>query len=74
MLMWENFGVSYWSRAMRVLGYLVFILIALVTCLLGVSYLNMKSDEALAELPNVLCPANVDEYAANLDYLEDTLP
>ena len=70
MLIWENFGVNNFSRFVRVILYIIFIIIILILLLVGVSGLAVWQNDIGAQIPNLVCPNEVDPYAANLDYME----
>lgn len=50
LLIWENFGVSYFSRFFRIILYLIFVLFMLLVCFYTIAFLEAAQNEAQNEL------------------------
>jgi hypothetical protein len=53
LLIWENFGVTVWSRMIRMLLYIVFVLMMLVVCFYIILFLEQASNNASSEIPDI---------------------
>lgn len=56
LLIWQNFGVTRAQSCLRVLLYIVYVVIMLGGCFLGVVFLENTLNEADKEIPSIACP------------------
>jgi hypothetical protein len=68
LLIWENFGVSWFSRLFRSAFYIIFIIAMLIICFITIFELSQLVEDASIKIPDIQCQKVVDGSAANLDY------
>mmetsp|Transcript_511 Transcript_511/g.521 ORF Transcript_511/g.521 Transcript_511/m.521 type:complete len:488 (-) Transcript_511:930-2393(-) len=68
LLIWENFGVSRFSRFLRIILYVFFVFAMLIVCFYFILQLERRSNVAQEEVPDILCPEQVDSFVAEVDY------
>ena len=68
LLIWENFGVSKFSKFFRLIFYIIFILAMLIICFKTITFLGNLVGEATKQVPDIQCQTSIDSKSANLDY------
>lgn len=69
LLIWENFGVSKFSKFFRLIFFIIFIIGMLVTCFKTIVALGNLTGEVSKQVPDIQCPKEIDSKSANLDFM-----